>query len=388
MELNRKSHPDCVYATNPYHECASSCLERIAQGNGRNHTKKQASKILAISASLGKKKKESKPPSPYASRPYQNNAVANNNVSPKDRRPNSVTNKTFLEETKCFSSSSSSSEDLPAEQYSRREQEPLSQTVLLSPNDLVVDYTGGEIQALGKEEHNDKNGTSGEIRRFSFLSPPRSHGNDAKTHHDDDDDGDDDDEENNGVLGEEIELESVMSESCLPVGKYRVRSAAAATLRSIIDRHGDIAANCKLESASMRARYLECLCALVQELKSTPVAQLTKLKVKEMILVLKDLDSVNIDVGWLSSVLEDFAQSHEAEAAKERHEGLVSSTRRELEDQEEGLARMEEEVVDARARVEETRARVAELEKELSRLEGIGSNAEKFKGKSFLDELL
>ncbi|XP_010530917.1 PREDICTED: uncharacterized protein LOC104807376 [Tarenaya hassleriana] len=399
MEVNRKSHPDCVYASNPFHECASACLERIAQGHGRKHPKKQASKILSFSASFGRKKKESVPPSPYASRPYQNNAYANNNHSAKDHRPmpppaaaNAVKKKTFLEEKKS-SFSSVSSEELPAEKYSRDEafnhkQEQLSETVLLSPKDLIVDSNKAVKPVSKKKADDEKNGSAGEIRSFSFLSPPRSNENDEESNDEDDDDDDDDDEENNEILGEEIELESVLSESCVSVGKYRVRPAVSAILTSIIDKHGDIAVNCKLESASMRARYLECLCLLVQELKSTPVTQLTKVKVKEMLAVLKDLDSVNIEVGWLRTVLEEFAEFKDVDRARERHVEQVRSTRAALEDQEADLARMEKEVTEARSRVEEARARVAELEKEGLRLEGIGSKGERFKGKSFLEELL
>lgn len=42
MDFNRNAHPDCVYAENPFHECASACLERIAQGHGKKNTKKQS----------------------------------------------------------------------------------------------------------------------------------------------------------------------------------------------------------------------------------------------------------------------------------------------------------------------------------------------------------
>lgn len=180
-----------------------------------------------------------------------------------------------------------------------------------------------------------------------------------------------------------------MSDSCVSVGKYRVNSAVSTILRSIIDKHGDIAANCRLESASMRSRYLECLCSLMQELGSTSVRQLTELKVKEMLAVLKDLESVNIDVAWLRSVLEEFARYQEnADSEKERQEGSVRSKKQELEIQETDLARIEEEVMKARLRVEEMKVELAELETERSRMEEMGFKIEKFKGKSFLDELL
>lgn len=48
MDFNRKAHPDCVYADNPFHECASACLERIAQGHVKKNTKKQSTFTLLL----------------------------------------------------------------------------------------------------------------------------------------------------------------------------------------------------------------------------------------------------------------------------------------------------------------------------------------------------
>ena len=180
-----------------------------------------------------------------------------------------------------------------------------------------------------------------------------------------------------------------MSDSCVSVGKYRVNSSVSTILQSIIDKHGDIAANCKLESASMRSRYLECLCSLMQELGSTPVTQLTELKVKEMLAVIKDLESVNMDVGWLRAVLEEFSRFQEnADSEKEKQVGSLRSKKRELEIHEADLGRMEEEVREGRLKVEEMKAELAELETERLRMEEMGFKVDKFKGRSFLDELL
>jgi len=41
MDVNRKAHPDCRYSSNPFHECASDCLEKISQGRGNKNSKKQ-----------------------------------------------------------------------------------------------------------------------------------------------------------------------------------------------------------------------------------------------------------------------------------------------------------------------------------------------------------
>ncbi|CAF2157583.1 unnamed protein product [Brassica rapa subsp. narinosa] len=376
MDTNRRTHPDCKYSRNPFHECASDCVEKIAQGNGKKNSKKQASKVLSLPGSFGKKKTESHPPSPLNTRQHQNGTANSPRVHQSRPSPIAVKKTTVPESNKSFPSSPADeiSVDLNGQHdsFNHRPEKPLK-TVPLSPNNMADRYKTVSPRPRGGYEHNGKNETASEISEFNAVSPPRSYVND-----------DDDDEE-----GVELDLQSVMSDTCVSVGKYRVSSGVSTILQSIIDKHGDIAENCRLESASMRSRYLECLCSLMQELGSTPVAQLTELKVKEMLAVIKDLESVNIDVGWLRSVLEEFARFQEnADAEKERQEESLRSKKQELEIQEADLAKIEEEAREARLRVEEMKAELAELETERSRMEEMGFKVEKFKGRSFLDELL
>jgi hypothetical protein len=39
MAENGRVHPDCMNASNPYHECGVACLERISQGKRRKEKK-------------------------------------------------------------------------------------------------------------------------------------------------------------------------------------------------------------------------------------------------------------------------------------------------------------------------------------------------------------
>ncbi|ESQ50828.1 hypothetical protein EUTSA_v10022729mg [Eutrema salsugineum] len=376
MDINRKAHPDCKYSGNPFHECASDCLERIAQGRGKKNSKKQASKNFSLPGSFGKKKTESQPPSPLNTRQYQNGTA--NSPRAHQSRPSPVAVKKTVAITEANKSFPALSSDLNGQHdsFNYKPERPL-QMVPLSPNNMA-DRSKTVSPRSREHEQSGKNNTASEISIFNVVSPPRSDAND-----------DDDDENNDDENGVELDLQSVMSDSCVSVGKYRVNSCVSTILRSIIGKHGDIAANCRLESASMRSRYLECLCSLMQELGSTPVAQMTKLKVKEMLAVIKDLESVNIDVGWLRSVLEEFAQYQEnADTEKERQEVSLRSKKQELENEEADLAVIEEEVRKARLRVEKMKAELTELETERSRMEEMGFKVEKFKGKSFLDELL
>ncbi|CDY31400.1 BnaA07g03350D [Brassica napus] len=350
MDTNRRTHPDCKYSRNPFHECASDCVEKIAQGNGKKNSKKQASKVLSLPGSFGKKKTESHPPSPLNTRQHQNGTANSPRVHQSRPSPIAVKKTTVPESNKSFPSSPADeiSVDLNGQHdsFNHRPEKPLK-TVPLSPNNMADRYKTVSPRPRGGYEHNGKNETASEISEFNAVSPPRSYVND-----------DDDDEE-----GVELDLQSVMSDTCVSVGKYRVSSGVSTILQSIIDKHGDIAENCRLESASMRSRYLECLCSLMQELGSTPVAQLTELK--------------------------EFARFQEnADAEKERQEESLRSKKQELEIQEADLAKIEEEAREARLRVEEMKAELAELETERSRMEEMGFKVEKFKGRSFLDELL
>ena len=53
MDTNRRTHPDCKYSRNPFHECASDCVEKIAQGNGKKNSKKQGIFFLITFSLLG-----------------------------------------------------------------------------------------------------------------------------------------------------------------------------------------------------------------------------------------------------------------------------------------------------------------------------------------------
>ncbi|CAN8271316.1 unnamed protein product [Cochlearia groenlandica] len=372
MDINRKAHPDCKYSSNPFHECGSDCLEKISQGHGKKNSKKhQASKVLSLPGSFGKKKTEPQPPStPLNTRNYQNSTDIWQKANQSRPSPVALKKTTVQEPNRSFPSTSS-------EQISTNHKQDIpSQMVPLSPKNMANGNKNVSPRPREHERSRGNNDIASEISVFNVVSPPRSCDNDD----------DDDDDYEKGV---ELDLQSVMSDSCVSVGKYRVNSSMATILRSIIDKHGDIASNCKLESASMRSRYLECLCSLMQELGSTPVGQLTELKVKEMLAVLKDLDSVNIDVAWLGSVLEEFSRFQEnVDLEKERQEVLVRSKKQELDIQEADLAEIEKEAIEARLRVEEMKAEVAEMERERSRMEEMGFKVDKFKGKSFLDELL
>lgn len=195
------------------------------------------------------------------------------------------------------------------------------------------------------------------------------------------------------------EIQSVISDSCVSVGKYHVKERLASILQSIFDKYGDIAASCQLESMSLRSYYLECVCTVVKELQSSSVIHLTKPKIKELLAILKDVESSQIDVSWLRGIINEItkdieliSQHRAVESAKTTCDSELEAKRKELASQMEDLSLKEKEVAIAKKQVAKTRARLSELELKASQLSetifSIRSKVENFQGRSLLDELL
>ncbi|XVE93875.1 hypothetical protein REPUB_Repub01dG0232300 [Reevesia pubescens] len=389
MDENGRVHPDCSNAANPFHQCGAYCLEKIAEGKGpkAKDKKKLGSKILDASRSFGRKKKGSEP-QPKSPRALEIAPVigAVYLADPKSPRSHFSRKKMEVENGESFSSSEQHSEEIyPRDQYFDKAQIEYSQSLPMSGKIMSPVVTPTKIKAE-KVQNSPKVSSDAitEDGREDATSSIFSFSRIVGTLEESD---------------EEEEVKSVISDSCVSVGKYHVKASISSILQSIFDKYGDIAANCQLESASMRAYYLECLCAVVQELHSTSFKQLTKAKVKEMFAVLKDVESAQIDVSWLRALLNEISEAVELvsqrqtfEAKKTKYGRSLGSVRKELESKMEDLAQKEKEAADAREHVEETKARLDDIEHECSQLDktisSIVSIMEKFQGKSLADELL
>ncbi|GMJ12692.1 hypothetical protein like AT2G16900 [Hibiscus trionum] len=390
MDGNGRVHPDCPNAANPYHECGVLCLEKIAEGKGTKAKEKRtiSSKFLDVSRSFGRKKKsESLPKSPQAlESPHAAGAVYPGD--PRSPRSHFSRKKLEVENGESFSSSEQHSGEIYSQDQSFEKapiqySQPLQMSgKLMSPADAPAKFNQEDkVQDSPKISSdtitNTKDARDALSSAFSFLGIGQAQ------------------EESD----EEEEVESVISDSCVSVGKYHVKTSISTILQSIFDKYGDIAANCHLESASMRAYYLECLCAVVQDLHSTPFKQLTKAKMKEMFAVLKDVESAGIDVSWLRALLNEISEAVELvsqratfEAKKSKHDRSLESVKKELELKMEDLSQKEKEVAIAREQVAETKARLDEIEHQCTELDKtistIVSIMDKFQGKSLADELL
>ncbi|CAL8177249.1 unnamed protein product [Prunus armeniaca] len=191
---------------------------------------------------------------------------------------------------------------------------------------------------------------------------------------------------------DEEETRSVNSDSSVSVGKYRVKGSFSSILQSIVDKYGDIAASCQLESIVIRSYYLECVCYVVQELKRTSIKQLTKPKVKEMLSMLKDVESSGMDVGWLRLIINKCAEATELvsqhrafETAKANCDRDIESTKKELESQMEVLAQKEKEVAETRAHLRELELKSSALSETVSNMK---SKVDNLQTKPLLDKVL
>ncbi|CAG7881411.1 unnamed protein product [Brassica rapa] len=165
------------------------------------------------------------------------------------------------------------------------------------------------------------------------------------------------------------ETQLVISEAYVSVASYKVRKSVSATLQTIMDKQGDIAASSKLQSSSTRSFYLESLATAVMELKSTALRDLTKARVAEIEAVVKDMDSVKIDISWLKTAVKELAEAVECfglyDAAKMEKEECNRGMREgkvEMEELREELRRREKETKECRERVTEMAGRLGKLE--------------------------
>uniref|UniRef100_A0A6M2F5V9 Phospholipase-like protein n=1 Tax=Populus davidiana TaxID=266767 RepID=A0A6M2F5V9_9ROSI len=391
----------CSGASNPHHKCDELCSNGTLEANPQGD-KKESGSIIGAALSFGRKKKESGS--------QQNSPRAVNNVpvvKAARRGPSPLPTKKHdeAENSGSFSSSrqhsyESYSEDHSLDKGPVRSPGPMSVSGIITPDPpksptklSLACYkipTPAEPQQNGKlhgspmaatypsANHEGKvtDGPISEYLDFSFSGISRA-----------------------SEESDEEEVQSVISDSCVSVGKYHVRENIASILQLILDKYGDIAAGSRLESASMRAYYLECLCSVVHELQCTSFKQLTKSKVSEMLAVLKDVESAQIDVSWLRDILNDLAEGVElrgqhqaAEEAKSKCDHAIESINKELESMMEDLAQKEKAVADAEAQISETRDRLSKLELDSSRLSetvsSIWSTVEKFHDKPLADEIL
>ncbi|CAN8276748.1 unnamed protein product [Cochlearia groenlandica] len=197
------------------------------------------------------------------------------------------------------------------------------------------------------------------------------------------------------TIKEKEESLSMISEAYVSVANYRVKQSVAETLKAIIDKHGDIAAASKLQSVVTRSYYLESLATVVMELRSTALTDLTKSRVAEMAAVVKDMESVKIDVTWLKKAVTELTEAVEyvgeyekTKMEREKCEKEVNEGKGEMEEMKTELGKREKEIRECRERVTVVAGKLGKLEMKGERLnknlEVFQSKVEKFQGEAVL----
>ncbi|KAL4616247.1 hypothetical protein ACB092_07G185200 [Castanea dentata] len=410
--------PNCVYVDNPFHECSQSCLKKIAEGQTRKEKKKSNSLILDVSKSFGRKKKEvSQPNSPQV----PDNLILRNTVDPykyaSKKKVEAENGKDVPHSQRQVKATHAQDPSFNKEQVQSIQSVPAS-GFLSVPDLFKLKDPPKENGTLISKETPKAEEDDEKIHALPYSVP-----NPIISNVGDEDEDEDDDEKlhappysvpnpiisNMGERGaasatgsasgsisfsfsgiadalegsDDEEAHSVISDSCVSVGKYHVKESLASILQSIFDKYGDIAASCHLESNAIRSYYLECVCTVVKELQSISAMQLTKSKVKELSAILKDVENSQIDISWLQGIINDITVDVELinhhrsiEVAKADCDHDIKSTREELES-------LLEQVADTRARLSELELKSSQLNETML---SIKSKAENFRGRSLLSE--
>ncbi|KAL5561218.1 hypothetical protein UlMin_030965 [Ulmus minor] len=404
----------CPKASNPYHECGQNCNKRIAGVEARGETKESG--ILPLKLGAKKKNHSGEITSPeFENFPFKHKVYTSNASFPTSH-VSSTENRETENGDHSYSSSASHSGEIHAEDQIRLFDKEQVRSSLLIHTSGILATTGHPKESPKKSPDHPK-----ESPKKAVNSIPREPSIDKKEVEDhnafrkegaingkrEGTIGSASDSMNFTFQGiaqaledsDEEDARSIMSDSSVSVGKYRVKGSVSSILQAIFDKYGDIGAGCQLESIAMRSYNIQCVCFVVQELQSTPILQLTKSKVKEMLAILKDVESAGIDIAWLrlalsesSETLELVSQHRAMEVAKTNCDRDLESTRKQLESQMEDLALKEKAVADVKKSVAETRAHFRELELKASVLSetvgSIKSKVESLNNKSLLDGVL
>ncbi|XP_076898777.1 uncharacterized protein LOC143552442 [Bidens hawaiensis] len=118
---------------------------------------------------------------------------------------------------------------------------------------------------------------------------------------DDEDDDDDDDDDDVVILDpvQEHSVENFSSGQCgiVSVEGYKVKQSVAVILKTILKKHGDIAAECVLKTDSMRSSIHEAVCEVVMQIQTIDITE----RVEDLESRVSDAKAAKIDVSWLEA---------------------------------------------------------------------------------------
>lgn len=103
-----------------------------------------------------------------------------------------------------------------------------------------------------------------------------------------------------------------LSTLLVSVGSYVVKIVAAPLLRCIIEKHGDMAADCSLTSVAGRSMLVQMICEIMETLVKSEFYLIKESAVEDMIVVVETLGKLELRVGWLQKRLEEILNTKKA----------------------------------------------------------------------------
>ncbi|XP_021718076.1 uncharacterized protein LOC110685849 [Chenopodium quinoa] len=166
-------------------------------------------------------------------------------------------------------------------------------------------------------------------------------------------------------------FDSVLSDPLVTVGNYRVKENLAPILRDVLSKYGDIAAQCVKKSVLHRSWLVESVCDIVEKLRTVEFVHLTAVEVDSFRVFVQDIESDNVEVGWLHQRLDEIyeakrllKESSKVKQAKsqnhhltKRKEEEIKAYKREIKEYEEEICKRQEKIASAN---EELEVRMAE----------------------------
>ncbi|XP_059661770.1 uncharacterized protein LOC132307909 [Cornus florida] len=178
---------------------------------------------------------------------------------------------------------------------------------------------------------------------------------------------------------------SYPSGSTSQAGSYIVNEILAPILHAIINRHGDIAKDCSLESGYMRTSALEGICKIVLELQRIRLTEFDSVRLSSYNSILKDADKMKIDVKWLQDRLDQIQEVVESNVEVKK---LIDLKTKRMEQVEGTKTELQNLLSEIEAKERQLEQQTLEIEELSDSIIGKIAVSQRFQGMSLLDGLL
>jgi hypothetical protein len=144
------------------------------------------------------------------------------------------------------------------------------------------------------------------------------------------------------------------------VNGYKVDAEFMPILSKIIDRHGDIAKNCK-GSMEYRSMFLDRICRIVYELDKKNVTNIKDNELEKQIVLVDDIKTNDVEVNWLHTRLTEIRVARQFLEQLGPMKDRFDSTRESIEIAESTLKAFEDEKMEASEKLKEASKNFEEI---------------------------